>query len=302
MRAVFIPFALASVASSLSLLAEEGTEDTLSSESEAQQAREQTEEEHTSASSLTSESEATAMKVQVSTNASYDYDGPYTGRCLGELVRTYPVGGSNQQWSSKMHADAESWCNARSDCHGFMHFDISVSQSVNPNYCCHTGACGDWCGKPQFCMTATAASQVSVNNGWVAYLKPAVSAAATGDPHLQNVHGERFDLMRPGHHILINIPREERADTALLRVAAEAHLLGKGCGEIYFQNVTVTGSWAEAKHAGGYTFVSGSGAHAAPHWLSFGPVGLKVAHGHTITSIQYLSVYVRSLGRAGYPV
>jgi hypothetical protein len=119
---------------------------------------------------------------------------------------------------------------------------------------------------------------------------------------LQNVHGERFDLMKSGKHILINIPRGKRADTALLRVAAEAHVLGKGCSEIYFQNVTVTGSWAEATHAGGYTFVSGSGADAAPQWLSFGPVGLKVAHGHTDTGIQYLNVYVRSLGRAGYPV
>jgi len=131
---------------------------------------------------------------------------------------------------------------------------------------------------------------------------PTPPVSATGDPHLQNVHGERFDLMKPGKHILINAPRGERADTALLRVAAEAHLLGKGCAGMYFQNVTVTGAWAEATHAGGYTFVSGSAADAAPQWLSFGPVGLKVARGHTDTGIQYLNVYVRGLGRAGHPV
>ncbi|CAK0832253.1 unnamed protein product [Prorocentrum cordatum] len=31
------------------------------------------------------------------------------------------------------------------------------------------------------------------------------SISAVGDPHLQNVYGQRFDLMRPGRHVLINI-------------------------------------------------------------------------------------------------
>jgi len=128
------------------------------------------------------------------------------------------------------------------------------------------------------------------------------NAVATGDPHLQNVHGERFDLTKPGDHMLITIPRGKLADTALLRVAARAQFLGKGCSDIYFTNATIDGSWAEAKHAGGYSFVSGSGAHAAPQWLAFGPVGVKIVHGHTATGANYLNVYVRSLGRAGYPV
>ncbi|CAK0880678.1 unnamed protein product [Prorocentrum cordatum] len=38
---------------------------------------------------------------------------------------------------------------------------------------------------------------------------PAPAASATGDPHLQNIHGERFDLMRPGNAVLIQIPRGE---------------------------------------------------------------------------------------------
>ncbi|CAK0880679.1 unnamed protein product [Prorocentrum cordatum] len=37
----------------------------------------------------------------------------------------------------------------------------------------------------------------------------APAASATGDPHLQNIHGERFDLMRPGNAVLIQIPRGE---------------------------------------------------------------------------------------------
>jgi hypothetical protein len=48
---------------------------------------------------------------------------------------------------------------------------------------------------------------------------------ATGDPHLQNVHGERFDLMKPGKHLLIQIPRKSSENT-LLRVDADAQSLG----------------------------------------------------------------------------
>merc|ERR1719254_6104 len=45
--------------------------------------------------------------------------------------------------------------------------------------------------------------------------------AATGDPHLQNIHGERFDLMKPGKHVLINIPRGMTGEDAFLRVQAD---------------------------------------------------------------------------------
>merc|ERR1740121_1213489 len=50
--------------------------------------------------------------------------------------------------------------------------------------------------------------------------------AATGDPHLQNIRGERFDVMKQGRHVLINIPLGISAENALLRVEAEARRLG----------------------------------------------------------------------------
>eukprot|EP00931_Biecheleriopsis_adriatica_P098248 TRINITY_DN7217_c0_g1_i9.p3 TRINITY_DN7217_c0_g1~~TRINITY_DN7217_c0_g1_i9.p3 ORF type:complete len:136 (+),score=15.83 TRINITY_DN7217_c0_g1_i9:85-492(+) len=109
--------------------------------------------------SLTSEAAATT------------YDGPYIGRCLGELT-FYPVGGAGQAWDSTLRQQAESWCDSRSDCHGFMHYDVTVSNEVKPDYCCHTSACSDWCGRPQFCMDATTADQITPNGGWVSYLKP----------------------------------------------------------------------------------------------------------------------------------
>merc|ERR1719188_1330015 len=55
----------------------------------------------------------------------------------------------------------------------------------------------------------------------------AFSVKAKGDPHLQNIYGQKFDLMMPGEHTLIRIPRG--ANRALLAVMAEAQRLGTEC-------------------------------------------------------------------------
>jgi len=128
------------------------------------------------------------------------------------------------------------------------------------------------------------------------------SVAATGDPHLQNVHGERFDLMKPGKHVLINIPRGTSAEDALLRVQADARRLGGGCADMYFQELNVTGSWADAKQAGGYHYSISQRAVETPEWVAFYAVELKVVHGRTQSGLQYLNLYVKHLGRAGFAV
>jgi hypothetical protein len=126
------------------------------------------------------------------------------------------------------------------------------------------------------------------------------AGAAVGDPHLQNVHGERFDLMKPGRHVLINIPRGKRAEDALLRVQAEARRLGGSCADMYFQELNVTGSWAEARQAGGYRYVAGDAKTRG--WLALGQVELKVVHGRTESGIQYLNFFVKHLSRTGFAV
>ncbi|CAK0793782.1 unnamed protein product [Prorocentrum cordatum] len=128
------------------------------------------------------------------------------------------------------------------------------------------------------------------------------SVAATGDPHLQNVHGEWFDLMKPGDHVLINIPRGVIADDALLRVQAKARRLGGHCADMYFQTLNITGSWAESKQAGGYCFSASQSAVETPQWIAFGPVQLKVVHGHTGSGFQYLNMFAKHLGRAGFAI
>jgi len=131
---------------------------------------------------------------------------------------------------------------------------------------------------------------------------PAGDGAATGDPHLQNVHGERFDLMMPGMHTLINIPRGERVENALLRVDAEARRMGEHCEDIYFIALNITGSWAYAKQAEGYHYSSHSAAHGSAKWIALGNIKLKVVQGLTESGVQYLNFYVKHLGQAGFAV
>jgi len=131
---------------------------------------------------------------------------------------------------------------------------------------------------------------------------PATAASATGDPHLQNIHGERFDLMQVGKHVLISIPRGASAEQALLRVQASARRVGGQCEDIYFQELNVTGSWAEAKQTGGYRYSVSQRGVETPEWVSFGNVKLKVVHGHTDGGVKYLNLYLKHLGRAGFPV
>merc|ERR1719310_1776922 len=127
-------------------------------------------------------------------------------------------------------------------------------------------------------------------------------AAAVGDPHLQNIHGERFDLMREGRHVLISIPRGKSAEQAMLRVQADARRLGGQCADMYFQELNITGSWAEAKQAGGYHYSVSERDIKAPEWVAFGKVELKVVHGRTDSGLLYLNLYVKHLGHAGFAV
>ena len=125
--------------------------------------------------------------------------------------------------------------------------------------------------------------------------------AATGDPHLQNVLGQRFDLMKPGKHVLINIPRG-RHQNALLRVEADARQLGGPCADMYFEELNVTGAWAEAKQAGGYHYVASQRAVGTPQWVAFGEIELKVVNGRTQSDLPYLNFYVKHLGKSGIQV
>merc|ERR1719188_1444763 len=77
---------------------------------------------------------------------------------------------------------------------------------------------------------------------------------ATGDPHLQNILGQRFDIMNPGRYSLLQIPRGASDSDTLLHVQADVNHEGDACSDMYFKTLNITGEWACA--AGGYTFVA----------------------------------------------
>jgi len=124
---------------------------------------------------------------------------------------------------------------------------------------------------------------------------------ATGDPHLKNIFGERFDLMRPGRHVLVNIPRGEPIENTYLHVEADASRLGGECADLYFQELNITGSLAEEKQAGGY-YYHARGDSETSDWQHFGKIYLKIVHGRTEHGIEYLNFYVKHLKRAGFAV
>jgi hypothetical protein len=135
---------------------------------------------------------------------------------------------------------------------------------------------------------------------------PAPAASATGDPHLQNIHGERFDLMRPGKAVLMQIPRGQPSEKSWLTVEADARRLGAQCADMYFQSLNITGAWADKLRAGGLTFTAGGSRdetlEAAQGWTRLGPLKLKVVHGRTSEGIAYLNFYVKHLREAGAAV
>jgi len=127
-------------------------------------------------------------------------------------------------------------------------------------------------------------------------------ASGTGDPHLKNMRGESFDLLRPGKFLLIDIPRGRPVEDALLVVEADAHRLGGNCADLYFVALNITGAWADMAQTGGLRFDAYATPDEKPKWAKYGPVDLKIAHGRTVQGIRYLNIYARHLGRAGFAV
>jgi len=82
------------------------------------------------------------------------------------------------------------------------------------------------------------------------------AVAATGDPHMQNIFGQRFDLMQPGKHTLLQIPRAASDSDALLRVMADAEHEGGACADMYFKALNITGEWVSAHQKDGYMYTA----------------------------------------------
>jgi len=137
------------------------------------------------------------------------------------------------------------------------------------------------------------------------------------------VYGQHFDILRPGVHVLLQVPRGAEPNATKLRVQAQAVQMGASCAEMYFQVLNVTGQWVEdgLRPGGPYAAAGAPGAVPGPGgqgglhfstesagelrqtpWMSFGGVGLKVVWGHTSRGVKYLNVLLKHVGQAGFTV
>jgi len=124
-----------------------------------------------------------------------------------------------------------------------------------------------------------------------------------GDPHMQNILGQRFDIVRPGVHILVQIPKHRTKLGTLLRVSAQVSKVGDSCQDMYILKVNVTGIWLESSGRRLLHFDSGvAQPELDSKWLHFGAVDLKVAQGKTVGGKKYLNLFVRNLAKTSYSV
>jgi len=130
-----------------------------------------------------------------------------------------------------------------------------------------------------------------------------VRTGAYGDPHMQNIFGQKFDLMQPGDHTLVQIPRGSPEPSALLSVAAQVSRVGASCSDMYIMKLNVTGAWVEETGNGMLHFEAGADHRDDDSkWLNFGVVDLKVAQGKTSDGTSYLNFFVKNLKGAGHHV
>jgi len=122
--------------------------------------------------------------------------------------------------------------------------------------------------------------------------------SASGDPHLVNQYGQRFDLGQAGVHVLLHIPKGARPKATYFHVAADAQRLGNTCADLYFQNINITGKWVNMR--GGLQFSVNAKTRAK--WMHFGRIQLKVVHGHTNDEKKYLNIFVKGIGKERLPV
>jgi hypothetical protein len=71
---------------------------------------------------------------------------------------------------------------------------------------------------------------------------------------------------------------------------------------MYFQELNITGSWADLRQNGGFRYHARDVDDKPPHWEQFGNVRMKVARGRTREGTRYLNFYVRDLANAGSAV
>jgi len=106
---------------------------------------------------------------------------------------------------------------------------------------------------------------------------------AKGDPHLTNVYGQHFDLMKTGAHVFVHVPRHTVKVKTLLMITAEVLCVGASCADMYIQAVNITGHWVRIHKGLRYRVGRALGR---PKWNTFNTVGVKIVYGRTNANVE----------------
>jgi len=130
---------------------------------------------------------------------------------------------------------------------------------------------------------------------------PSPTPSAVGDPHLVNIHGERFDILRSGKYKLLQVPFEADKQSVLLAASADVARIGGKCEDMYFTAINITGQWSR-EHTK-TTFIAGAAPpQTSTGWVHYGPVSLKLVYGRTAAGMPYLNFFARHVAKTGYRV
>jgi len=127
-----------------------------------------------------------------------------------------------------------------------------------------------------------------------------------------NMRGEKFDLLQPGKHLLLQVPMYAAQADTLLRVDALAERDGTACAEMYLKGINISGIWSEQQHWIDSPIWAYDAnippAHSTGYrlpttgWQHFGVLDLKVIWGKTGTGTKYLNILARHLHDVKEPV
>jgi len=89
----------------------------------------------------------------------------------------------------------------------------------------------------------------------------------------------------------------------MVRVTADARQMGGACGDIYFQELNISGSWVDRGPLQYHAGASWRQSVSSTSWMRVGPVlDLKVVWGHTSGGIEYINLFARHLSQVTLPI
>lgn len=104
---------------------------------------------------------------------------------------------------------------------------------------------------------------------------PGLQGSAVGDPHMENIVHERFDVLKRGVHTLLQIPRFAAPEQTLLRAECLVRNF-KNCAAQFIRRVNLTGQWAEAANKGGRVYDADMPTASMRNKVKLGPVTVQV--------------------------